>query len=111
MPQVDKVAAEFADQGVELVAVNLEEKEERIQAALDRLKIKVPVALDRNGRIAEKYGASAIPQTVIVDRTGKVARLFVGGGPRFGDQLRTALQAVLGDVGNKPAVEKPAADQ
>lgn len=111
MPQVDKVAAEFADQGVELVAVNLEEKEERIQAALDRLKIKVPVALDRNGRIAEKYGASAIPQTVIVDRTGKVARLFVGGGPRFGEQLRTALQAVLGDAGNKPAVEKPAADQ
>ena len=34
MPQVDKVAREFADQGVKLVAVNLAETPEQIQAAL-----------------------------------------------------------------------------
>jgi thiol-disulfide isomerase/thioredoxin len=95
MPQIDKVVHEFADQGVELVAINLEEKDDRIKAALERLKLEMPVALDRDGRVAEKYGATAIPQTVIIDRTGKVARLFVGGGARFGDQLRTALEAVL----------------
>ncbi|MDB5345910.1 MAG: thiol-disulfide isomerase-like thioredoxin [Schlesneria sp.] len=95
MPQIDKVVHEFADQGVELVAINLEEKDDRIKAALERLKLEMPVALDRDGRVAEKYGATAIPQTVIIDRTGKVARLFVGGGARFGDQLRTAIEAVL----------------
>jgi thiol-disulfide isomerase/thioredoxin len=97
MPQVDKVAHEFADQGVELYAVNLEETEDRIQAALDRLKLTTKVALDRNGRIAEKYGAVSIPQTVIIDRNGKVVRLFIGGGARFGDQLREALTAVLAE--------------
>ena len=101
MPQVDKVADEFADRGVELVAVNLEETEDRIQAALDRLKLKMTVALDRNGRTAEKYGATSIPQTVIIDRNGKVVRLFVGGGARFGDQLRAALEAVLADKTDK----------
>ena len=40
--------------------------------------------------MAEKYGANAIPQTVIIDRDGNVARLFVGGGPHLGDQLREA---------------------
>ena len=44
-----------------------------------------------------QYGATSIPQTVIIDRNGKVARLFVGGGAKFGDQLRTALQAVVSD--------------
>ncbi len=101
MPQVDKVAHEFADRGVELVAVNLEETEDRVQAALDRLKLKMTVALDRNGRTAEKYGATSIPQTVIIDRNGKVVRLFVGGGARFGDQLRGALEAVLADKTDK----------
>ena len=95
MPQVDKVAREFADRDVMLVAVNLEETPERIQAALARLKLDTTVALDRDGRVAEKYGATAIPQTVIIDREGKVARLFVGGGARFDEQLRTALQNVL----------------
>jgi thiol-disulfide isomerase/thioredoxin len=97
MPQVDAVAHEFADQGVKLVAINLEEQEDRIKAALDRLKLKTQVALDRDGRTAERYGATSIPQTVIIDREGNVVRLFVGGGARFGDQLRTALQEVLSE--------------
>ena len=102
MSQVDKVAQEFADRGVSLVTINLQEKDDRIKTALEKLKLEMPVALDRDGRVAERYGAVAIPQTVIIDRAGKVARLFVGGGPRFDDQLRTALEAVLGQ---KPEVK------
>jgi thiol-disulfide isomerase/thioredoxin len=95
MPLVDKVAREFADQGVELVTINLEETPERVHTALDRLKLESAVALDKEGRVAERYGATSIPQTVIVDRDGKVARLFVGGSPRFDEQLRQALKAIL----------------
>jgi thiol-disulfide isomerase/thioredoxin len=95
MPQVDKVAAEFAEQGVQLVAINLEERPEQIKTALSRLKLETAVALDTDGRIAERYGATDIPQTVIIGRDGKVARLFVGGGSRFDERLRQALQAVL----------------
>ncbi len=43
--------------------------------------------------MAEKYKANAIPQTVVIDREGNVFRLFVGGGPYLGDQLREAIQA------------------
>lgn len=97
MPLVDKVAHEFADQGVELIAINLEETPEKVKAALERLKLKTTVALDQNGRVAERYGVTSIPQTVIINREGKVARLFVGGGPRFDEQIRTALKAVLSE--------------
>ena len=64
-------------------------------ALLERQKLNVTVALDRDGRIADQYNAVAIPQTVIVDRQGKIARLFVGGGSHLEDQLREALKAVL----------------
>lgn len=97
MPQVDKVAAEFAEQGVQLVAINLEETPDQIKTALSRLKLETAVALDKDGRIAERYGATDIPQTVIIGRDGKVARLFVGGGSRFDDRLRQALKAVLAE--------------
>ena len=82
MPTVDKVAAEFADRGVKLVAINLQETPDQVKTALARLGLDMPVALDRDGRVAEKYGATAIPQTVIIDRQGKVARLFVGAAAR-----------------------------
>lgn len=95
MPQVDRVAHEFADQGVVLYAVNLEESADKVKAALERLKLSTTVLLDKDGRVAEKYGATSIPQTVIIDREGKVARLYVGGNSRFDEQLRTALKSVL----------------
>ena len=68
-----------------------------IHTLLERLQLEIAVALDREGRVAEKYGATSIPQTVIIGRDGKVARLFVGGSARFDEQLRTALQSLLSD--------------
>ncbi len=67
---------------------------------LERQKLKVTVALDRDGTVADQYKAVAIPQTVIIDREGNVARVFVGGGSHLEDQLKEALKAVL--AGEKP---------
>lgn len=92
MPLVEEVVREFADQKVELIAVNLEEQPEKIKAMLERHKLKLPVALDRDGVIAARYAVTAIPQTVVIDRDGKVARLFVGGGKKTAEALRAVLQ-------------------
>jgi thiol-disulfide isomerase/thioredoxin len=100
MPQVDKVAHQLESEGVQLVAVNLQETPDEIKAMLERQKWKMTVALDRDGTVANHYKAVAIPQTVVVNRDGTVARLFVGGGPHFEDQLRDAVKAVL--AGEKP---------
>ena len=103
MPLVEKVVHEFDDQGVQLIAVNLEEPAKAITAMLERHKLKLTVAMDIDGVAATKYQATAIPQTVIIDREGKVARLFVGGGPKLADQLRDALRDVLtGGAAVKP---------
>lgn len=92
MPLVEGVIAEFADRKVELLAVNMEEQADQVKSLLERHKFKVPVAIDRDGAVAAKYAVTAIPQTVIIDREGKVARLFVGGGKATADGLRKALE-------------------
>jgi thiol-disulfide isomerase/thioredoxin len=96
MPQVERAAAAFKDQNVRLVAVNLQETAAQ--------KLNVTVALDRDGGVADKYGAVAIPQTVIIGRDGQVARLFVGGGAHLEEQLKAAIKAVL--EGDKPVEPK-----
>lgn len=102
MPQVDRVTREFRDRGVELIAVNLQETPKQVTALLERQKMQLTVALDREGRVAEKYKATAIPQTVIIDRDGTIARLFVGSSPHLGDDLREALNAVLSGASEDP---------
>jgi thiol-disulfide isomerase/thioredoxin len=95
MPQVDAVVEEFATQGVQLVAINMQEDHAAANGALERLKIHPSVALDVDGAAAEHYQVSAIPETVVVDADGKVAQVFIGSDPEFPAQLRSAIEATL----------------
>jgi peroxiredoxin len=104
MPQVLRATRDFQDQGVQLVAVNLQETPDKITPMLERHKLNLAVALDRDGIVADRYQAAAIPQTVIIQRDGNVARLFIGGGTRFEEQLREAIKSVL--AGDKPKEAK-----
>ncbi len=92
MPLVDSVIREFSEGEVDFVAVNMEEQPDQVKSILERHKMKMAVALDRDGAVAAKYAVTAIPQTVVIGRDGKVARLFVGGGKSTADSLRKALQ-------------------
>jgi peroxiredoxin len=112
MPQVEKVVAEFEAQGVQLIGVNLEEPAKTVAAMLERHKLKLAVVLDRDGVAATKYQATAIPQTVVVDREGNVARLFVGGGPHLAEQLRDALRELTSAANPNPITpEQPATQE
>ena len=98
MPQVDRIVSEVGNGQVELVAVNLQETAERARSAMQRLKIAPRVVLDVDGEVAQFYDAQAIPQTVIIDRTGVVRHLFVGGGGKFTANFTEALKATLADT-------------
>jgi thiol-disulfide isomerase/thioredoxin len=91
MPQIDTLMADYPAEEVLLVTVNLQESPAQIKALLERLKIAPQVVLDETGLVAEAYGAKAIPQTVLIDRDGVVARVFVGGGPKLPGQLKEAI--------------------
>lgn len=95
MPEVDKILADFPADQVELIAVNLEEPAERAKSALERLKLHTKIVLDIDGVAAQRYQATSIPQTVIIDRDGKVLNVFVGGGQAFLNNFREALNKAV----------------
>ncbi len=95
MPLVEAVVDELGVDKINLVAVNIQESSSRAQAAVERLEIAATVLLDSDGQTAAAYAANAIPQTVIIDRSGTVTHVFVGGGPKFIAQFRTALETAI----------------
>jgi thiol-disulfide isomerase/thioredoxin len=98
MPEVYRVVKEFENDDVEFVAVNMQEDRATIAGALDRLKLQPAVALDIDGATAEKYEVSAIPQIVIIDKGGNIARVFIGADPKLADQLGEAIRQLLTDT-------------
>lgn len=97
MPKIDAAISSFDPQRVALVAINLEEPAERITATLERMGIEPTVALDLDGVAAARYQATAIPQTVIIDSKGVIRRVFVGATGNLEEQLKQAVEQVLGE--------------
>jgi thiol-disulfide isomerase/thioredoxin len=95
MPQVDSVVNEFSSRGVKLVAVNMQEDRAAASSALDRLKVHPAVALDTDGAAAEHYQVTAIPETVVIDAEGNIAKILIGSNPEFSAQLRSAIEQAL----------------
>ncbi len=96
MPIVAKVEKQLAGRGVSFYAVNVAETTEQVRAFLRTAGATPPVLLDRDGKVATAYGASAIPLTAVIGRDGRVAQVLVGLHPE--EDLRAALRAAGVDV-------------
>ncbi len=103
MPIIHSVSKEFADKGVRLFAVNLRETPEEIKGFLKEAGLEgIEVALDTEGAAGDLYHADSIPQTVIIGKDGKVAKVHVGVGPELESELRAELAALAGGSAEKP---------
>jgi peroxiredoxin len=91
MPEIERVIHEFDEKDVKLVSVNMQEDSKTISRFVERANIQPTIVLDTDGVAAERYSVSSIPQTVIIDAKGNVARVFIGAN-KIGEQLRAALK-------------------
>jgi peroxiredoxin len=96
LPHLDELNKEMAAKGVKVFAVNLEEDKDAVKKFIDTTKLTSPVLLDSTGATAQAYGASAIPQTVVVGKDGKIAKVFVGFNPNESPAtLKAAVEAAM----------------
>lgn len=103
LPKLSQTVADFDESAPKLVAVNLQQSADDAKAALERMKIDITVALDRDGAVASRYGATAIPYTVIIDAEGKVARVFMGAGT----ETEKGIRAAIDELCKRPTEEQP----
>lgn len=103
LPVLDQVARDHAGQPVAFYAVNIREGKELVSAFAAENKLTLPILLDNTGLVAEDYGVTGIPQTVVIDRSGNIHVVHVGGSLwGFEKTLAGDIQAALA-AGTGPA--------
>jgi len=99
MPALDAVYAEYQDQHLQVVGVNMTAQDSE-RAAIEFVRamgLRFPIALDREGRVARLYQMRALPTTFFIDTQGVVQRVIVGG-PMSELTLRSEIEALLAAV-------------
>lgn len=79
MPSIVQSWNQFKDQGFEVIAVNLDEKQDgRVQKMAAELGMKFPILIDQESDIAEIFDVHAIPLTAVLNPEGEVLMLERG---------------------------------
>ncbi len=95
MPILEKVAEEYKEKGVKLIAVNQQESSDTIRKYLEENDLHPTVALDANGEVGKLYSVEGIPKTVIIDQKGIIQKTFDGFSPNFEMELKKQIDQLL----------------
>ncbi len=97
IPFLSDLQSREASRGLRVVGVNVDEASDRegVLAAEQRLGIRYTVWLDPDASVQTLMGTTAVPATVLLDRSGRVLWRHVGvlreDTPGFTDALASAL--------------------
>lgn len=78
MPIMQQLYEEYKGQGVEIIAINVNEPEVTVKPFVNRHKLTFPTPIDKGMRVSDAYGINPLPTTVMIDEHGKVVRVFTG---------------------------------
>ncbi len=95
MPILDEIHNQYKSLGFSVLGVNLDAKTEKAIAYLKDTPVTFPVLFDPKGVTSELYGVSAMPSTVIIDRSGNVRHLHKGYKSGYEDEYVVQIKKLL----------------
>lgn len=97
-PEFQEVYADVSADEVSFLGINVRDDRQLAQAFLDDNAITYPSVFDPRSEIAlafRDYPANAIPSTIVLDRDGRVAAVYVA--VVDGDELRRVIETLDGE--------------
>lgn len=78
MPSMERLHKEFGDQGLAVLAVNMQESPKQVARFMKNFRLSFPALLDADFKVAELYRVRGLPTTYLIDRTGRLVGQAVG---------------------------------
>ena len=97
MPTIQALHEKYADRGLVVIGVSLDSPKsgDAIKEFLEDKKITFAQIHDADGSIAEKFGVSPIPHSVIIGKDGTVQANHIGFMPGMDTQYTEEIEALL----------------
>jgi peroxiredoxin len=75
---IENLLPRLKKENTAVYAVNLMEPREKVADFIDKMRVKIPVALDPKGELAEQLRLEAVPTSVLIGRDGSIQAVHVG---------------------------------
>jgi peroxiredoxin len=78
MPYINNQYHQFKDQGVEVLAVDINESNLAVNQFAARHSLDFPIMIDKDKTVMNAYGIDPLPATFLIDKNGKVIKYHTG---------------------------------
>ena len=96
LPVLENIQGQVGKDKLEVVAVNFKEPRKHFNKIKKKLaNLKLTLTHDRKGRISKKYGVTALPHVLIIDKQGKIIYQNLGYGEKGVMELVAKLNELL----------------
>lgn len=85
----------YADQGFEVVAINLDKERKLADEFLAEVDVNFTIAYDESGQSASQYKLKGMPSSYLIGRDGKVYASHIGFRDKDKEQLEQAIKNLL----------------
>jgi cytochrome c biogenesis protein CcmG/thiol:disulfide interchange protein DsbE len=94
-PWMNAMERRYGDQGLAIVAVNLDKDRKLAEKFLHDLPASFTIAYDPEGKVADSYEVEGMPSSYIIDRDGQISAVHLGFRQDDIRQLENTLKKVL----------------
>lgn len=98
MPALQRMRDTLGPQGLEVLAVNYQEGPARIDAFVQKMGLHLPVVRDTDGSVAKAWNARVLPASFVVDQSGRIRYVLVGGADWTSVSLVNTIRELLGST-------------
>jgi peroxiredoxin len=74
MPYMENQYHAFKDQGVEILAVNIQETNVAVERFQNKHQLTFPILMDRTDQVRQAYGVIPLPTTILIDENGEIVK-------------------------------------
>ncbi|HEX9708244.1 MAG TPA: TlpA disulfide reductase family protein [Steroidobacteraceae bacterium] len=94
-PWMNDLQQKHADEGLVVVAVNLDQEPALAEAFLKKLPAKFRIEYDQSGNIARQFDVQAMPTSFLIDRSGRVRARHAGFKDKYREERERQIQNLL----------------
>jgi cytochrome c biogenesis protein CcmG, thiol:disulfide interchange protein DsbE len=101
-PWLNRMQDKFADKGLRIVGVGLDEQLSRAQRFLQAHPANFSIIQDPDGLLAERFGVEGMPYAVLLDAEGRILHRHVGFRPAQQADYESVIESALAQPPGKP---------
>jgi len=95
MPSLNRLAEQYADKGLQIIGLSVDEDADAYQEFLSRNKISFLTLRDASRNSSDRYGTFKLPESYIISREGRLLRKVIGAADWTSQEMLTYFEGLL----------------